>query len=91
MKQIILYGLSGADQQYRVVKYWVIFEKDISISNINFQASIMKMACPNIEAVYAVDNRPGLKQDFVHTVKKNTIENCAIFKDILERSGIRVI
>lgn len=91
MKQIILYGISGANSQYRVVKYWCIFEDDISIRNIRYHAVVMRMENPSIEHVYAVDNRPGLKHDYIQSYKKNTIESCAIFKDILEREGLMVI
>lgn len=91
MKQIILYGISGASKQYRVLQYYCIYEENISIWNIRHQANVMRMENPSIEHVYAVDNRHGLKREYVQSYKKNTIESCAIFKDILEREGLMVI
>lgn len=91
MKQIILYGISGADKQYAVIKYYCIFEEDISITNIAYQATMMRIKNPAIEHVYAIDNRHGLRQDYIESIKKNSIESCAIFKDILEREGLQII
>lgn len=93
MKNIVLYGILGADQQYRVAKYWMIHVDscDNLINLIKFQAREMKEYYPSIEYVYAVSQRPGLKKDYVESYKKNSIESCAIFKDILEREGIRII
>lgn len=91
MKQIILYGISGARNQYRVLKYFCIYEENISIWNIRHYADVMRMENPSIEHVYAVDNRHGLRREYTESYKRNTIESCAIFKDILEREGLKVI
>lgn len=32
----------------------------------------------------------GLKREFQESIKRNSIESCAIFKDILEREGIKI-
>lgn len=64
MKNIVLYGILGADQQYRVAKYWMIHVDscDNLINLIKFQAQEMKEFYPSIERVYAVSQRPGLKK-----------------------------
>lgn len=90
MNQIILYGLSGADTQYRVLKYYCMHEEVLSIGNLKSRAALMVMQNPGIEHIYAVDNRYGLKREYIESYKKNTIESCAIFKDALEREGILV-
>lgn len=90
-RQIILYGLGGPDIQYVALGYFVIYENDISIENIARMAQIMRMKNPTIESVYAIDNRRGLKRDYETSIKKHTIESCAIFKDLLERYGLKVI
>lgn len=90
MHQIILYGISGAETQYRVLKYYCIFEEFASIGNMKRQAAFMVMQNPGIEHVYAVDNRYGLKREYIESYKQNTIESCAIFKDTLEREGLLV-
>ena len=90
MNQIILYGLSGADTQYRVVKYYCMYEESLSIGNLKRRAALMVMQNPGIEHVYAVDNRYGLKAEYIQSYKINSIESCAIFKDTLEREGLLV-
>lgn len=91
MNQVILYGIAGADNQYRVVRYFIIDAELVSISYIVYQANMLRIKNPTIEHVYAVDNRRGLRRDYVESYKKNTIESCAIFKDIIEREGIKII
>lgn len=91
MKTIYLYGISGADQAYRVLKYQFIIEEEISIKEILYTATMMRVRNPSIEHVYAIDNRRGLKYDLQTAMKRNSIESWAIFKDILEREGLQVI
>lgn len=55
-----------------------------------YTASMMKIRYPNIERVYAMDNRHGLRRDYTVASKKNSIESWAIFKDILEREGLKM-
>ena len=90
MNQIILYGISGADTQYRVLKYYCMYEEALSIGNLKRRAALMVMQNPGIEHVYAVDNRYGLKAEYIQSYKINSIESCAIFKDTLEREGLLV-
>lgn len=90
MNQVILYGLSGADTQYRVLKYYCMYEENLTISNLKRCAAYMVMQNPGIEHIYAVDNRYGLKREYIQSYKINSIESCAIFKDTLEREGILV-
>ena len=90
-RQIILYGLGGADINYVCISYYCIFEEDISILTVKHHAEIMKDYNPTVEAVYAIDNRPGLKRDYINSVKKHDISTCAEFKDLLERYGLRVL
>ena len=90
MHQIILYGISGAETQYRVLKYYCIYEEFLSIHSMKRHAAFMVLQNPGIERVYAVDNRYGLKREYTESYKQNSIESCAIFKDTLEREGILV-
>lgn len=89
-KQIILYGLGGARDNYRVMKYFVIFDEYVSIKTLRDEAGLLVLKCPSIEHVYAVDNRKGLKRDFEESILKNSIESCVIFKDLMEREGLMV-
>lgn len=90
MKQIILYGISNARNQYKVVRYHRIEEEDVSIWSIRYWANILRMENPSVEHVYAVDNRFGLRREYTESIKRNSIESCAIFKDTLEREGLKV-
>jgi hypothetical protein len=93
MNQIILYGLSGADTQYRALKYYCIYEDALAtdiIGTVKRRAALLVMQNPGIKHVYAVSNRPGLKAEYIQSYKINSIESCAIFKDTLEREGLLV-
>ena len=91
MQQIILYGIAGADSQYRVVRYYVIDAELVSISRIVFHANLMRIKYPSIEHVYAIDNRRGLRRDYIEAIKTNSIESCFVFRDILESEGLKII
>ncbi len=91
MYQIILYGIAGADQQYIAQMYYCLYEEEISIYNIMYQARMLKAKCPSIEHVYAIDNRRGLRREYLDSIRLHSIESCMIFKDILEREGLMVL
>ena len=48
MYQIILYGIAGADQQYIAQMYYCLYEEEISIYNIMYQARMLKAKCPSM-------------------------------------------
>lgn len=89
-RQVYIYGLGGADKMYKVLAYHFITEEEITIANIVYQASMLKMRNPSVETVYAIDNYHGLRNDFKASMYRSTIENCAIFKNILETQGIQL-
>ena len=91
MAQIILYGIAGASDQYRPIRYKVIDIMDYETWYAKYEAKMMVAENPTIERVYQMDNRHGLKREFTLAFKRPSIENCAIFKDTLEREGIKLI
>lgn len=91
MKQVILYGIAGADKHYKVLRYFVIEEEFISICNIKHCAFTMQDKYPEVKQVFAIDNRYGLRRDYIEAIKKDSLESCVEFKDILEREGLKVI
>ena len=91
MNQVVLYGILKAEDSYRVARYFVLKGEYITITNIINFAIMMKGRYPSIEHVYAVDNRYGLKDDFMKAFKHPSIENNIVFKDICEREGLKVI
>ena len=91
MSQVVLYGLSGASRAYTVLNYFCIHEEFVSISSILEEARRLRMRNPDVDHVYAIDNRYGLRRDYKESVKQNSIESHYIFKDILEREGMVII
>ena len=89
-RQVYIYGLGGADKMYKVLAYQFIVEDEISISNVIHRAFMLKVRNPSVESVYAIDNYRGLRDDCKASMYKSTIENCAIFKNILETQGIQI-
>ena len=90
MNNIILYGIGDARYQYRVLRYFTIYDERADTSEIKRIARMMQVINPSIEHVYIITNRHGLKREFMESTKRNSIESCAIFKDTLEREGIKV-
>lgn len=90
MKNLILYGIGNARYQYRVLRYFYVYDENADIAEIKRIARMMQVVNPSIEHVYLISNRHGLKREFQESIKRNSIESCAIFKDILEREGIRI-
>lgn len=90
-KQIVLYGLGGAEKKYKALAYWAIYDSDISIENIICQAILMKNRNPSIKEIFAIDNRPGLKRDYTYSYTQNSIESCAEFRDQLQRYGLKIL
>lgn len=91
MNQIYLYGLSGPDKKYKCLRYSYIESEFMSIKELRMQAGVLLYENGSIEHVYAIDNRRGLYSDYRESIKKNTIESCIIFRDILTREGIQII
>lgn len=91
MAQIILYGIAGASKQYKPIRFQVIDADDYTTWYAKYYAKMMVAENPTVEHVYQMDNRHGLKREFTLAVKQNSIESCAIFKDTLEREGIKLI
>ena len=91
MRRIYLYGLTGVENQYRIVRYSYIDDERISIDTIRMHATWMKLHYSSIEHVYAIDGRRGLAASYREAIKNDSIESLIIFKDILEREGIKVI
>lgn len=90
-RQIILYGLGGADINYVPLAYYNVFENDISIITIRHHAEYMVELNPTIKEVWAVDNRRGLKHNYMYAVKKHSVDSGVEFRSMLERYAIKII
>lgn len=91
MRKVFLYGIGGARDLYRVIQYVCLDNFELSVTTMRHHAEQMREYNPSIRAVYAVDNRYGLKNEAQTALKRPTIENCVIFKDTIEREGIRIL
>lgn len=90
MNNIILYGIGDARYQYRVLRYFAIYDERADTSEVKRIARMMQVINPSIEHVYMITNRHGFKREFMESTKRNSIESCAVFKDTLEREGIKI-
>ena len=96
MTTVYLYGLGGADQMYRVIRYSAVEIDNLVGTNygvirtLKYEATMMRMKYPNIERVFVIDNGRGLARDYANALKTHTIESHAIFKDLLEREGLEL-
>ena len=90
MNNIILYGIGDARYQYRVLRYFAIYDERADTSEVKRIARMMQVINPSIEHVYMIMNRHGLKREFMESTKRNSIESCVVFKDTLEREGIKI-
>lgn len=92
MKSVVLYGIGGADKMYMALSYYQIFIEDADklVAEIQYRAMIMRKN-PEIKAIYLMDNKPGLRRDFLDSQKRKSMEACAVFKDLLERHGILIV
>lgn len=92
MKTFYLYGIAGASDAYRVLRYEAIEDDgDLRLDDIWYEATCMKARNPSIESVYAIGQRRGLARDYRDAWTRNTTESFAIFRDILEREGHKII
>ena len=90
MNNIIINGIGDARYQYRVLRYFAIYDERADTSEVKRIARMMQVIIPSIEHVYMITNRRGLIREFMESTKRNSIESCAIFKDTLEREGIKI-
>lgn len=89
--KILLYGIGGAIKEYAVLKYYAIYEDEPDfVGTIKRAAEWMRANNPSIVTVYMISNRRGLYRDYKESIRKNSIESHAIFRDILEREGIKL-
>lgn len=91
MKRIYLYGIAGAMDHYKVVRYSCVDGDGMTIMSLKYEAARLRMDYPNIGHVYAVDASPSLYRSYMETIKQNTMTACIAFRDTLERQGVEVI
>ena len=92
MKRIyLLYGIARAADHYKVVRYSCVDSEGMTIMALKYEAARLRMNYPNIGHVYAVDASPSLYRSYMETIKKDSMEVCISFRDMLMRQGVEVI
>lgn len=90
MKQLYLYGIGGAEDGFRVIRYCEINQADLSALTLRYEATDMLMHYKSIRRFFVIDNRPGLARLCVQSIKTRDVEKALIFLDILEKQGLEV-
>lgn len=86
-KRIFLYGF---DELHHVVSCKYIREGRTTIQALKWMAAYMVEDRPNIKRIYAVDNRLGLKQDYLDVIIRPHFTKDIEFEDLMSREGILV-
>lgn len=90
MQKIFLYGIGGAEDGFRVVRYCEIDQADLSALTLRYEATDMLMHYQSIRRFFVIDNRPGLAKLCAQSIKTRSVEKALIFLDILEKQGLEV-
>ena len=85
----VMYGLMGAEKQYRPGKFWIFSNKELSMLAVKHEAEVMK-EFPDIKCVYIVDNRKSIHTAYKYTMRKKSFDANVEFKDLLETYGIEL-
>ena len=85
----VMYGLMGADKQYRPGKFWIFSSNGLSMLAVKHEAEVMK-EFPEIKSVYIVDNRKSIHTAYKYTMRKKSFDANVEFKDLLETYGIEL-
>lgn len=93
MKRVFLYGLAGAEDRYKIVKYvWINCDEETDIiKRMRNDAGWMKFQNPSIEHVYAISEGAQLANAYKYTKRRDSIESNVNFKLILETQGLLII
>lgn len=84
-KRVFLYGFN---ELHHVVSCKYIREGRVTVTTMNQFAECMFDERPDIRRIYAVDNRIGLKQDFLDTIIRPHFTKDIEFEDMISREGI---
>lgn len=90
MNTIYLYGIGGANANYRVIRYTPISQDEMSILTLNYEITKMTLRYPGIKRIFMIDNIPGLSRMVANSMKKNSIEECIVLVDYLEKNGLEI-
>lgn len=89
---IILYGLAGEEEMYTPITYYKFFGGAPGTIEKKKKISDMRYDHPGIKLIYEIEDFPGLRRDYLNAQKwdHRALENRNLFKDLLNRYGIKV-
>lgn len=90
MRQLYLYGIGGAEDGFRVIRYREIDQADLSALTLRYECTDMLMHYKSIKRFFVIDNRPGLVRLCAQSIKTKDVEKALIFLDILEKQGLEI-
>lgn len=90
MRQLYLYGIGGAEDGFRVIRYRKIDQADLSALTLRYECADMLMYYKSIKRFFVIDNRPGLARLCAQSIKTKDVEKALIFLDILEKQGLEI-
>ena len=85
----VMYGLMGADKQYRPAKFWIFSKEELSMLAVKHEAEVMR-EFPEIKSVYIIDNRKSIHTAYKYTMRKKSFDANVEFKGLLETYGIEL-
>ena len=85
----VMYGLMGADKQYRPGKFWIFSNEELSMLSVRHEAEVMR-EFPEIKSVYIVDNRKSIHTAYKYAMRKKSFDTNVEFKGLLETYGIEL-
>ena len=86
-KRVYLYGL---DERYRVIHYCRIDKEFPDFKELKLNAYRMKNEYPSIRYLYAANSSYEIYTACIDAVKNKTVEDCVLFKLLVESEGIRI-
>lgn len=85
-KRVYLYGFN---ELHHVVCCDFLAGEETSIHGMDWLANYMFESRPDAINIYAVNNRPGLKDDFLEAIVRPHFTKDIEFEDLISREGIR--
>lgn len=85
-RRVYIYAFN---ELHRIVDTKFLQEDAISIRNMMWIAEQMELD-PDVRAIYAIDNRWGLRRDFTESIKTIDFAKHIEFEDLVSREGIKL-
>lgn len=85
---VFLYGFTSVHEMHGC--YFICCE-ELSIQRIKSIAKLIVTEYPDVKRVYAIDNRRGLRREFLEAAKSNVFVDRFVFEDTCKTEGMLVL